>query len=309
MWTEKRVRAARWLSGSGIEIGALHNPLQVPEGLEVRYVDRTTEAELRRQYPELDGHDFVPVSFIGNAEDLSAIADGSVDFVIANHLMEHLENPIRGLEEMTRVVRPGGILYVALPDPRVTFDRERPLTAVEHVVQEYRQGTEATRVAHFAEWAEKAEPLTDGPEMRTVPELLELDYSIHFHVWRSETFMEFLVTAMREAGLDLELLEFAACTDVADDEYIFVLRKGPGTTPADAPPLPSDVEARKLRATLDQLTDERARIDEALAQEREARAEAEGRLAALTSSRSWRVTAPIRAAARTARHIRSNARG
>jgi ubiquinone/menaquinone biosynthesis C-methylase UbiE len=61
---------------------------------------------------------FAPVSVIGDAHDLSAFADARVDFVIANHLLEHLEDPVRGLVEMCRVLRPRGVLYVALPHPR-----------------------------------------------------------------------------------------------------------------------------------------------------------------------------------------------
>ena len=38
---------ARWyLSGQGIEVGALHNPLKVPAEIKVRYVDRMPVPEL-----------------------------------------------------------------------------------------------------------------------------------------------------------------------------------------------------------------------------------------------------------------------
>src|SRR5207249_5036937 len=47
--------ARRYLRGTGIEIGALHNPLRLPRGVDVRYVDRMTVPELRRHYPELAG--------------------------------------------------------------------------------------------------------------------------------------------------------------------------------------------------------------------------------------------------------------
>ena len=119
--TERRRRAARWLRGSGIEIGALHNPLEIPAGVSVKYVDRLTVDELRHHYPELAAEPLVEVDLIGDAEHLQALPVGSQDFVIANHLLEHLEDPLRGLAEMTRVLRPGGILYIALPDPRLTF--------------------------------------------------------------------------------------------------------------------------------------------------------------------------------------------
>lgn len=173
MDTPKRQRAARWLSGFGIEIGALDGPLAAPPGVEERYVDRVPTDQLHEQYRELPDADFVPVSIVGDAQNLSAPADSSVDFVIANHLLERLENPIADLREMLRVIRPGGVLYLALPDPRVTFDVDRELTPVEHVVDEYRNGTAHTRDAHFTEWVANAEKhiewmqkarVTTGPE-------------------------------------------------------------------------------------------------------------------------------------------------
>ncbi|MCU1362133.1 MAG: Methyltransferase type 11, partial [Ilumatobacteraceae bacterium] len=51
--------AARYLFGEGLEIGALHQPLAVPADVNVRYIDRTTVAELRREYPELNDWNLV----------------------------------------------------------------------------------------------------------------------------------------------------------------------------------------------------------------------------------------------------------
>jgi SAM-dependent methyltransferase len=244
----KRVHLARWLRGDGIEVGALHHPLAVPPGANVRYVDHLPEQELRRRYPELDGEPFAPISIIGSAEDLSAIGDESVDFVIANHLLEHLENPVKGLSEFHRVLRPGGILYLALPDQRQTFDRDRPLTSTEHLLDEYRAGSaDRNRRGHYVDWARHVTPLTPDAKVDVDPNeaaeteadrLIGLHYSIHFHVWRPDTFLDFLVAARREAGLDLSLLAFAAPEHPDDNEFTMVLAKGyperPRVLPAHA---------------------------------------------------------------------------
>lgn len=224
----KRERLARWLRGNGIEVGALHHPLSLPAGAHATYVDRMTEAELRRHYPELDGERFAPVTVIGNAEDLSAFADNTLDFVIANHLLEHLENPIKALIEFHRVLRRDGVLYLALPDARLTFDRDRDLTSLEHLLDEFRQGTKATRRAHYLDWAANVDKHLE-PEGHAA-KLDAMNYSIHFHVWLPDTFLDFLVAARREGKLDFELAAFAPPETAEDNEFILILVKGTSRT-------------------------------------------------------------------------------
>src|SRR4051812_27370540 len=80
-----RVDVARaYLRGRGLEIGALHRPLRLPAAARVTYVDRLSEAELRKQYPELSRHTLVPVGVIDEAEMLASVPDASQDFVVAN---------------------------------------------------------------------------------------------------------------------------------------------------------------------------------------------------------------------------------
>jgi SAM-dependent methyltransferase len=286
MSARTRARAAKWIRGQGIEIGALNAPLLVRDGVHVRYVDRAPIEVLRDHYRELGGQPLVSPSIIGHANDLSALSDDSVDFVIANHLVEHLEDPIGGLQEMLRVVRPGGTLLMALPDPRVTFDVDRALTTAEHVVDEFRNGTQHTRQSHFEDWVDKAEPHVEwmqqagvGTGPPRVRELMEMDYSIHFHVWRPDTFLVFIVAAMTEANLELELVDFEPRLH-QDTEYIFVFSKGTAGLALDPPLL-------ELKG-----------IDDLSAE-----------LAAITSSRSWRLTSPLRRAGQAARRLSHGARG
>src|SRR5262249_45425936 len=109
-----RRRLQKYLNGSGIEIGALHNPMDVdPKRATVRYVDRMPLDEQRRHYPELGGYTLVHPNIIASADALPMLADGSQDFVIANHLLEHLPDPIGALKEWYRVLRAGGTLFLA----------------------------------------------------------------------------------------------------------------------------------------------------------------------------------------------------
>jgi len=239
MSSAKRSHLAGWLSGQGIELGALHQPLAVPAGVHVEYVDRLSVAELRQQYPELASLDLVPVSHIGNAEDLARIADASVDFVVACHVLEHLEDPTRALREIHRVLRDGGIFFCALPEPRVTFDREREMTTVDHLLRDH-PGGQMSRQDHFVDWVENVErhqpwwEVAPPDPQERVQFLLDMDYSIHFHVWRPDTFLDYLSAVRREVGIVFEMLDFAGCVPGVDDEFIFILRKGIAPVPATA---------------------------------------------------------------------------
>jgi SAM-dependent methyltransferase len=244
MSSPKRSELARWLTGQGIELGALHQPLPVQPGVRVEYVDRLSVADLRQQYPELASLDLVPVSHIGTAEELTGIDDDSLDFVIACHVLEHLEDPTRALHEIHRVLRDGGIFFCALPEPRVTFDREREMTSVDHLIRDHPAGL-TSRQDHIVDWIENVERHqpwwpAEGPDLQQrVRDLLDADYSIHFHVWRPDTFLDFLGAVRHEQGVVFETLDFAGCVPGVDDEFIFILRKGIAPLPVTPPAMRS----------------------------------------------------------------------
>jgi predicted SAM-dependent methyltransferase len=150
-----------FILGEGIEIGALHNPLVVPENAKVKYVDRMTVPELRKQYPELNQENLVNVDIISDGEKLENINDYSQDFVIANHFLEHCQNPLMTLKNTLRVVKAGGIAYLAVPNKRYTFDVDKLVTKFEHLEKDYVDGPESSKKQHFEEWAEYVNKVKD----------------------------------------------------------------------------------------------------------------------------------------------------
>ena len=51
-----------------------------------------------------------------SGDDLPMFPDGSMDFVISRHNLEHYVDVVKALEEWRRVLRPGGHLALVLPD-------------------------------------------------------------------------------------------------------------------------------------------------------------------------------------------------
>jgi SAM-dependent methyltransferase len=217
-----RMRIAnRYLSGDGIEIGALHNPLPVQRSARIRYVDRMPVSELRALYPELEQEPLVDVDILDDGERLATIGDSALDFVVANHFLEHTEDPVGTLMNAFRVLRPGGVLYLAVPDKRHTFDSDRAVTPLEHLLRDFDEGPEVSRRDHFEEWARFVDKVPEDDVPSRAEQLMEQDYSIHFHVWTQREALE-LLTAVRDRfdlAFDIELMERI------EYEVVFVLRK------------------------------------------------------------------------------------
>lgn len=213
--------ARQFIQGQGIEIGALDKPLTVPAGVRVTYVDRLDMDGLRRHYPNLS--QFVTVDRIDDGETLATFADASQDFIIANHFLEHAQNPIGTLERHLQVLLPGGILYLAVPDQRWTFDRRRPLTSLEHLYHDYLEGPEGSYLAHVREWAELVDGRLGAALEDQVCRLAEMGFSIHYHVWTHETLLHMLADIRARLQLPFQLR--AACVNRPYAETICVLER------------------------------------------------------------------------------------
>lgn len=214
--------ARRYLRGEGIEIGALHHPLPLPRGASVRYVDRMDVAGLREHYPELCDAPLVPVDVIDDGERLARFADGSLDFVIANHFLEHCEDPLGALGHFLRVLRTGGRVYLAVPDMRRTFDAEREPTSFEHLLRDHRQGPECSRRGHYEEWIRVVHHVEDDAWAENrIRHYMDMAYSIHFHAWTLDGLLEMLRRAKDEVGLPLAV-EHAQSNG---EESLIILRR------------------------------------------------------------------------------------
>jgi SAM-dependent methyltransferase len=148
---DKRQRIMRFITPQqqGIEIGPFFAPMAPKRmGYNCLVVDVFDTATLRRRAAE-DPH--IPDDLIDRIEEVditgssSAIGElvaakhqlGTFDYIISSHNFEHLPDPVRFLQGCGKVLRPGGVLSMVLPDRRTCFDYFRPHSTLAGFLDAY----------------------------------------------------------------------------------------------------------------------------------------------------------------------------
>jgi SAM-dependent methyltransferase len=227
-----RTRFARELHGRGVEFGPGCHPLSLgPFVTSIRYCDAHDRETFARLF------DVPPDEIAGFPEridyrlqfDREPFADTigreSLDFVIANHLLEHLVDPIRFLEQCYEVLAPGGLLFLGLPDKRHSFDRDRRRTPLEDLIARNEAGeTEASdeRILEFVNQVERPHApvrLTD-PGVRDY--LVEQRRkSVHLNVWVPDDVVELFLFLGRKRDMPWSLYDGA----IGGGEFLLLFRK------------------------------------------------------------------------------------
>lgn len=55
--------------------------------------------------------------------DAMALPEGQFDYIFSSHCLEHLVNPVEALEHWKTRIKPGGVLFLYLPHPDMTYWR------------------------------------------------------------------------------------------------------------------------------------------------------------------------------------------
>jgi SAM-dependent methyltransferase len=123
----------------GIEIGPLNQPIVARNMGFVRYVDHATTEELRTKCAQrgtIDISTIVDVDYVWGDRDLKELTKGEApfDYVIASHVIEHVPDLIGWLKEIRSVLKTGGVLSLAIPDKRFTYDFFRQTTKPGDVI-------------------------------------------------------------------------------------------------------------------------------------------------------------------------------
>lgn len=216
------------LSGHGIEIGALHQPAIIPEHCHIEYCDAASREETIKFFPELNVNDLVPVNHISDLDTngLALFEDNRFDFVILNHVIEHVANPINVVAELFRVTKPQGLVVLSAPDKEFCFDKPRALTPYEHVLEEYQNNTTEITDEHYIDFLKGVHPEV----FQRSPEMIQNSINSvrkrreHAHVWDSASFTEFMAKTFELLSIQADC-RFLSLADQNQFEYFSVWEK------------------------------------------------------------------------------------
>ncbi|MEO8548142.1 MAG: methyltransferase domain-containing protein [Sphingomicrobium sp.] len=205
--TEAVVRYAR---GHGLELGAAATPAAVPLGVKVTYVDKYGLEELAAD-PELKGLKIRPPDVLDSAEELTTFAAGSVDFVIAFTVMEHVQDVIAMFAAATRVLKPGGHFIFTAPNrDRYDHDAGRQLTSFDHFVRDFVEGPHVSVHDHYREAGAAYHGLSGAELDAWAKQGVASGGHTHFHVWTAATFMDFVLRTRALLDDAFEVVELTA---------------------------------------------------------------------------------------------------
>jgi len=199
-----RVTGAAMLKGHGLEIGALHYPLEVPRAHAIDLLDVDDAAMLRRLFPELADEAIPEPRWTGDVVSASVpeITGRRFDFIVMNHVLEHVANPIQVIANTWAGLVEGGFLVLSVPDKRFTYDNLRPLTTFKHLLAEFHLQTKGVDASHYIDFLEGTSPevFEDRSRLLAALERATLRRE-HAHVWDCASFHDFLQRTVQLLGL------------------------------------------------------------------------------------------------------------
>lgn len=195
--------AYKLCKGRGLEIGALHRPFDLDA--HVTYLDYDKTASLQQAYrsDERVG-DIRQVQIVWKGNTYPFIDDNAFDFVINSHVLEHVCNPGRMIEEWLRIIGSGGILYMVVPDKDHTFDRPRALTPLAHLMENFNSRMATIPIENYEDYIRNREGGKTGAGVDAfIQEAHRKQTSIHVHTFTAKSLRAFLELLQPLIGFDV----------------------------------------------------------------------------------------------------------
>ena len=224
---EMREFMASGLKGFGLEVGAGASPFPVPVGCRVIFGDHIPHEQLVSDlYPGQNEFELVRPDVITDFDDFDGIGDESLDFIIGCHVIEHVFDPIGTMVNAHRKLRPGGRLILVVPDKERTFDKERPITTLAHLIEDHTTPSPSRDRTHYEEFYRLAFKTPETDLQSRVDTAFAQRGDLHVHVWDYPSFSTLVNYVNDELTLWSNVWSHPTLADKTNDiEFYFVLTK------------------------------------------------------------------------------------
>lgn len=136
------------------------------------------------------------------------------DLFLSSHSLEHTANPIKMLVEAHKILKPEGEIIIIVPDKKTIFDRKRPDTTFEHLVDDFEKNVDEHDLTHLEEILSLHDLRLDPPagthEKFRERSLMNFENRcLHHHVFTQDTIKKcvekagFKIKEQKQSGLNL----------------------------------------------------------------------------------------------------------
>jgi len=120
------------------------------------------------------------------------------DFIVTSHVIEHIANPIKAIKNWVKLLPKNGYILSIIPDYRYCFDRKRPLTTIEHLIEDYINNIGENDNTHIDEQKKLHDWSYGGhKDFYQLCDINEKTRVVHHHTFTPESFEQLI----NECGL------------------------------------------------------------------------------------------------------------
>lgn len=126
---------------------------------------------------------------ISDIVNLEKIKNKSYDFIVASHILEHVVNPLKGISEITRILKDDGICILVLPWKEGTFDHKRPISSFSKLLDNYNKNRDETYIDDYLPEIKEFYDISRDPGVVSMEHFLERcknnynNRALHVHVF------------------------------------------------------------------------------------------------------------------------------
>ena len=218
------------LKGNGLEIGALHNKFLKDDSndiLHIEYLDVVDSFEAGKNFKEIDPSSIKSPKYVADASKVSVkeITGNEYDFIICNHVIEHVANPVRFLDSLFSGIKRGGLLVLSAPDKDYTFDKKRTSSSYNSLLAAYYLEKDSSCDARYIDFLEGVHPEVFENKERFLEAFVHVKSRFeHVFVWRSDEFREQLLMILKLLNISYSI-ELESLGSDNKYEYFVVIKK------------------------------------------------------------------------------------